>query len=78
MNFYGDSDFSPAGNGAIIVLIPDAPISFTNNPAITNEDQISMTWVDGLSDGGEPILDYRIVYDQSIGNYMPLVEGLIV
>jgi hypothetical protein len=60
VNFYGDSDFSPAGNGAIVVLIPDAPDNFANDPTITNEDQISMTWVDGASDGGEPVLDYKI------------------
>ena len=36
-----------------------------------------MTWTDGASNGGTPVLDYKIIYDQSIGNYITLVEGHI-
>lgn len=35
-NLVGDSDESPFGNGAIIVLVPDSPITVVNVAAITN------------------------------------------
>lgn len=76
INFYGDGDYSSAGNGAVIVLLPDAPNYFQNDPSLTNENQIAMTWEDGLSDGGTPIIDYRITYDQSIGTYITLATGI--
>jgi len=35
-NFYGDSPMSNAGNGAKIVYPPDAPLSVSDNTAVTN------------------------------------------
>jgi len=35
-NVYGDSALSLSGNGATIVLVPDAPINLANNPSITS------------------------------------------
>jgi len=36
-NTYGDSvTASPLGNGATIVLVPDAPLNLANVPAVTN------------------------------------------
>jgi hypothetical protein len=35
-----------------------------------------MTWQDGISDGGSAILSYKIQYDQSIGSFTTLVDGL--
>jgi len=36
-NTYGDSvQPSPIGNGAIIVLVPDAPFNLANVPVVTN------------------------------------------
>jgi hypothetical protein len=35
VNDYGDSIPSNAGNGAVIVLVPDAPISLVNNLDVT-------------------------------------------
>ena len=36
VNYYGASLISDAGNGAIILRVPDSPVSLANNPAITS------------------------------------------
>ena len=36
-NYYGDSEFSVSGNGAVILLVPDAPVNLTNDPTITTD-----------------------------------------
>lgn len=36
-NAYGDSSTSPVGNGAAIVLVPDAPVGLANNNAVTTQ-----------------------------------------
>lgn len=73
-NAYGYSQESEAGNGGIIVLVPDSVISLLNNPTITSDSVIGISWSDGPSNGGKAIIDYRIWYDQSIGNYVILAE----
>ena len=62
-NAYGDSEISEAGNGDIIVLVPDPVIDLLNNPTITSDSVIGISWTDGLSNGGKEIIDYRISYD---------------
>lgn len=59
-NAYGDSPASEAGNGALTKLVPDAPVSLENNASITDAYNIGLTWQDGASDGGQPVLDYQI------------------
>ena len=63
INYYGESQESDEGNGAIIVLVPDAPIGLEDNILVTTASVIGFTWKDGLSRGGSPIIDYRITYD---------------
>jgi hypothetical protein len=53
---------SNAGNGAKIVYPPDAPLSVSDNTAVTNDMQVGLTWVDGVSDGGTPVIDYQVEY----------------
>ena len=75
-NAYGDSEISEAGNGDIIVLVPDPVINLLNNPTITSDSVIGISWTDGLSNGGKEIIDYRISYDYSTGNYVTLAEHI--
>lgn len=42
--------------------IPDPPI-LSNNAAQTTDSQISMQWVDGSSNGGLAISEYRLWFD---------------
>ena len=59
-------------------MVPNAPVSLQNNLAVTLATQIGLTWVDGTSSGGVPIIDYQIWYDSGIlnSNLIQLVTGL--
>jgi len=47
-----------------------------NNPAITTDSVIGISWSDGVSDGDSAVIDYRISYDQSTGNWVTLATGV--
>jgi hypothetical protein len=77
-NIKGSSTVSEAGNGAIILRAPDAPISFINEDTITDEDQIGMSWSDGTWDGGSAVIDYKISFTTGIsGAYTILETGVL-
>ena len=59
-NAYGSSADSTPGNGAIIVLVPEAPINLANDPLVTTKSVIGFTWDEGANNGGEEVIDYRI------------------
>lgn len=63
-NLYGESEISNIGSGAVIVLVPDAPLTLNDVPEVTLQDRIGLAWTDGVADGGTPIIDYQIWYDQ--------------
>ena len=63
-NNYGDSPASPSGNGGIMRLVPDSPVNLLNDALVTSDQQIIFSWEAGEKDGGKPILDYRVYYDQ--------------
>jgi hypothetical protein len=48
--------------------IPDAPISLANVPSITLADQIGLTWAAPVFDGGSPIIDYKLWFDDATGS----------
>ena len=62
-NMYGDSPLSIEGNGAVMIIVPDAPINLGNDLAVTNKYKIGIVWDPGFSDGGTEVLDYRVSYD---------------
>jgi hypothetical protein len=76
-NFYGQGATSVAGNGATIVLVPSAPITLTNDGTLTSDLQVGFTWSNGPSTGGRSIIDYKVWYDQSLGEYIVLAEGVL-
>jgi hypothetical protein len=47
-------------------------------PTITLRDRIGLEWVAPVFDGGSPIHDYRVWYDNAVGdgNFVVLAEGL--
>lgn len=75
-NIVGSTSFSADGNGAIILTVPDAPVNLANVVTITSGSQIGLTWSPGIGQGGTPLLDYRITFDQGNGNFVQLVSGL--
>jgi hypothetical protein len=69
-NIRGMSEFSDAGNGAVITRSPDPPINLQNDLTVTTSVQIGITWEDGIENGGTPVLDYRIYFDQGSDNWI--------
>jgi hypothetical protein len=57
--------------------VPSAPVGLAFNTAVTTASVIGLTWNNGVSTGGSPIIDYRIYYDQSIGVQKLLATGVI-
>ena len=63
-NIIESSGTSLEGNGAIILMTPDSPRNLRNVPAITNASQIGLAWDIGSANGGTPVFDYRVSFDQ--------------
>ncbi len=56
--------------------IPDTPITLLINGAVTTPQVIGFTWSSGTSNGGSPIIDYRISYDQATSTWIALASGI--
>ena len=72
----GDSLNSNAGNGAVITRVPDSPINLSNNVPISNAERIGFLWDNGIENGGQPIIDYRVWYDLGIDEWEILDYGI--
>jgi hypothetical protein len=75
-NSYGTSTHSNAGNGAVIVTVPDAPVAIQNNMAVTTVNKVGIMWSPGYSEGGLPVEDYRVSWDQGTGSWVVRQEGV--
>lgn len=54
---------SEIASGALIQIVPDAPISFENDFATSTSTQIRITWLEGPSNGGSAVIDYWVYFD---------------
>jgi hypothetical protein len=61
----------------VIQLVPDPPINVANDPSTTTDTQIKITWDEGLNNGGVPVIDYAVYYDQATGNYIQLDSAVL-
>jgi hypothetical protein len=71
-NGVGDSPNSDVGNGATVIVsqVPDAPLSLARSLIISlDKTSVSYVWEDAAFDGNQPILDYRVSYDQGSDNW---------
>jgi hypothetical protein len=75
-NVYGDSLTSEPGNEAIILTVPDSPVSLVETVSERTDNSITFTWSEGVIDGGASVLDYRITYDQATDTYIELETGV--
>ena len=73
---YGTSQESVADNGAIILTIPDAPLSVANLPLITSGSQIGVIWSEGAMNGGAEVLDYKVWSDQATDTFIDVGTGI--
>lgn len=77
INIYGSSSYSSVGGGAVIQLIPDAPLNLANDFTQRSAEHIRVTWVAGLSDGGSAVIAHDIYCDQSNGTWILLAGGMV-
>ena len=75
-NLYGYSAESLEGNGAVILTYPDAPINVAETVEARTASTITFTWSEGAANGGAPVEDYRVTYDQSTGTYVVLASAV--
>ena len=78
-NIVGISDLANAGNGGTILTNPDQPTALTNIPATTSASVIAFSWTAGSLNGGSPVIEYRVNWDQGTNTYAVLdssVTGL--
>ncbi len=73
-NSYGDSAVSPAGSQAIILTVPDAPISLAEVTTLRKATSITFAWTNGASNGGALIIDYRVAFDQALSTYIVIAS----
>jgi hypothetical protein len=71
-NSYGDSQESESGFEAIILTVPSAPFGLQEVTAMRTDNSITFEWSPSLADGGAPILDYKLTYDQATNNWIEL------
>jgi hypothetical protein len=55
---------------------PDAPIELAKDELISDDKQIKITWKTGLSNGGSPISNYTVYYDEGVGDFIELITGV--
>jgi len=71
-NAVGSSEESAAGGEAIIVTNPNPPNPLNNNALVTSESVIGLTWVEPAENGGSPVIDYRVSWDQGRNEFVVL------
>lgn len=59
--------------------MPEPPINLANDPTTTTDIVIRFTWDEGLNNGGVPVLDYDVYYDQGsqVGSFILLEEAVL-
>ena len=77
-NTIGQSPESAEGNGATVFVVvePDAPVNLLRDNGATTISAVGLTWSDGVYDGGDSVIDYRVSYDQGTDNWVILASGV--
>jgi len=75
-NGYGDSMMSNAGNGAVIITNPDAPVDLVETVEARTPDSITFSWTNGAANGGSLITSYRVSYDNAVGVFQELEDNI--
>jgi hypothetical protein len=76
-NAYGSSDYSAAGNGASLQLVPEPPTSLTNDPTTTSDTTIRFTWSPSSNNGGSAVIDYAVYYDEGTAGSYTLLDSAV-
>jgi len=57
--------------------LPDAPVSLADVEAVTNKDQIGLTWSEGASNVGTVVIDYKMWYAEQGEVFTVLAENIV-
>jgi hypothetical protein len=71
-NIFGDSPVSNSGGGATVVVVPDAPIDLIKDTTVSSKSIIKFSWTEAAFNGGMPVIDFQIIFDQAEGLYITL------
>jgi hypothetical protein len=69
-NIYGNSTTSDSGNGAVILTRPAAPTNLIELVSARTSTSVGLTWTTSATNGGAPVIDYTVSYDQATGNWV--------
>jgi len=59
-NVKGDSLVSEAGNGGVMIAVPEPPLALTEVLSLRTQTTLGIVWSPGLDDGSLPVIDYRV------------------
>jgi len=57
--------------------VPTLPRNLANNAAVTASGTIGLSWVNPISNGGSPVIDYQVSYKTSSSQFSVLATGII-
>jgi hypothetical protein len=75
-NIYGESIWSQAGNGAVIITYADAPKDLAEDVSRRTSSSITFSWHEGDNNGGSDVIDYRLSFDQATGSFVVLAASV--
>ncbi len=73
---YGASLPSAAGHGAFLASVPSAPINLVEISIVRTKSTLGLTWSDGATNGGLPILDYHVTYVANSSSSIQNITGV--
>lgn len=76
LNYYGESPSSDVSAGTKIITKPDPPRNFKENSAKRTKNALEFSWEHGASDGGAPVIDFRIYQNQDGSEYELIRSGV--
>ena len=75
INVLGTSADSPSYS-VIAATTPDPPNTFVRDSAQTTKSQVAFNWQPPPSDGGTPVIDYTIEFDNGLATFIPAASGI--
>ena len=77
-NEVGESAESAQGGSALIPTdstVPDPPTSLTR-ATTTSQTSLTFTWTAPANNGGQPLIDYAVYWDQGTGSFVELETSI--
>ena len=75
-NIKGNSPISDTSIGVKMLHVPSAPVNLMNDENLAIDTMISISWEDGISDGGSVVFEYMVSLSIEGADYEPVAVGL--